>query len=138
MGDFPIVSAEGVEFIGLLHHPIDVHVHQHLREFLVVQSPRLISVVFYKQSFDLLGPEIASEFIHSLCEGFQITRTLVGQVEVGQGLLGAFPFVGLAITLLSNFLKDHQFDLSKPLRRHVICCIAKLPDPLQQIDKILH
>ena len=38
MGNFPVVCPQGLELIWLAHHPIDVNVHQHLRELLIVES----------------------------------------------------------------------------------------------------
>lgn len=82
--------------------------------------------------------EITAKFVQTFCKTFQVTRTLICQVEIRQGFFSTFPFICFTIALFSNFLEYNQFNLSKALRTDIITGVDKLPSALEQFDEILN
>ena len=80
----------------MCHHPVNIDIHNALRESFVVKAISLS--IFVKQSFHLMFFEVASEFVETTFELLEAALLFITKVEIRKSLFTSFPLIGLSIT----------------------------------------
>lgn len=82
MGELEVVGAHRGEQVGLLDHPANIDIHDHLGELSVVQESGLIQVVLGEEYAHLVFLECASKLVQCSFELFIVTVTFIIKIEV--------------------------------------------------------
>ena len=80
----------------MCHHPVNIDIHNALRESFVVKAISLS--IFVKQSLHLMFFEVTSEFVETAFELLEAALLFVTKVEIRKSLFTSFPLIGLSIT----------------------------------------